>query len=62
MGHVHNSGHQYGCYTNGCLSGSSEYAQNQRFNNAPTQIMLIFFENGSTSLCEMMLTDGFRGD
>ena len=55
MGHVHHSAHEYGCYTNGCLSGSNEYAQNQRYNNEPIQIMLIFFENSSTLLCEMNL-------
>ena len=53
MGHVHHSAHEYGCYTNGCLSGSNEYAQNLRYNNEPVQIMLIFFENSSTLLCEM---------
>ena len=57
MGHVHHSSHEYGCYTNGCLSGSNEYAQNQRYNNEPMQIMLIFFENSSTILCEMNLKE-----
>lgn len=55
MGHLHNSHHQYNCYVNGCLSGSNEYAQNLRYNNSPMQIMMIFFENGSTSLCEINL-------
>ena len=55
IGHLHNSHHQYNCYVNGCLSGSNEYAQNMRFNNEPIQIMLVFFDNGSTSLCEMNL-------
>ena len=57
MGHVHHSAHEYNCYTNGCLSGSNEYAQNQRYNNEPMQIMLIFFENSSTVLCEMNLKE-----
>ena len=57
MGHVHHSAHEYNCYTNGCLSGSNEYAQNQRYNNEPMQIMLIFFENSSTILCEMNLKE-----
>ena len=55
MGHLHNSHHQNNCYVNGCLAGSNEYAQNQRYNNEPIQIMMIFFENGSTNLCEMNL-------
>ena len=54
MGHLHNSHHQYNCYVNGCLSGSNEYAQGLRYNNDPVQIMLVFFEDGSTTLCEMM--------
>ena len=57
MGHVHHSAHEYNCYTNGCLSGSNEYAQNLRYNNEPMQIMLIFFENSSTVLCEMNLKE-----
>lgn len=57
MGHVHHSAHEYNCYTNGCLSGSNEYAQNLRYNNDPMQIMLIFFENSSTILCEMNLKE-----
>ena len=57
MCHVHHSAHEYNCYTNGCLSGSNEYAQNQRYNNEPMQIMLIFFENSSTVLCEMNLKE-----
>lgn len=55
MGHLHNSHHQNNCYVNGCLSGSNEWAQGQRYNNDPLQIMLIFFEDGSTTLCEMNL-------
>ena len=62
MGHLHSPSHQYGCYVNGCLSGSSEYAQTQRYNNPPTQIMMVFFENGSVSLFEMVLLDGYKGD
>ena len=55
MGHLHNSHHQYNCYVNGCLSGSNEWAQGQRYNNDPMQIMLVFYEDGSTTLCEMNL-------
>ena len=55
MGHLHNSHHQNNCYVNGCLAGSNEFAQNQRYNNLPVQIMLVFFDNGSTTLCEMNL-------
>ena len=55
MGHLHNSHHQNNCYVNGCLSGSNEWAQGQRYNNDPMQIMLVFYENGSTTLCEMNL-------
>ena len=55
MGHLHNSHHQNNCYVNGCFSGSSEWAQGQRYNNEPVQIMLVFFEDSSTSLCEMNL-------
>ena len=55
MGHLHNSHHQNNCYVNGCLSGSNEWAQGQRYNNNPVQIMLVFFEDGSTTLCEMNL-------
>lgn len=55
MAHLHNSHHQNNCYVNGCLSGSNEFAQNQRYNNNPVQIMLVFFDNGSTTLCEMNL-------
>ena len=55
MGHLHNSHHHNNCYVNGCLAGSNEFAQNQRYNNEPIQIMMIFFENGSTNLCEMNL-------
>ena len=57
MGHLHNSHHQYNCYVNGCLSGSNEYAQGLRYNNDPVQIMLVFFEDGSTTLCEMNLKE-----
>ena len=55
IGHLHNSHHQNNCYVNGCLAGSNEFAQNQRYNNLPVQIMLVFFDNGSTTLCEMNL-------
>ena len=55
MGHLHNSHHQYNCYVNGCLSGSNEWAQGQRYNNDPIQIMLVFYKDGSTTLCEMNL-------
>ena len=55
MGHLHNSHHQNNCYVNGCLSGSNEWAQGQRYNNDPVQIMLVFFEDSSTTLCEMNL-------
>lgn len=55
IGHLHSSHHQNNCYVNGCLAGSNEFAQNQRYNNLPVQIMLVFFDNGSTSLCEMVL-------
>ena len=54
MGHLHNSHHQYNCYVNGCLSGSNEYAQGLRYNNDPVQIMLVFFDDGSTTLCEII--------
>lgn len=55
IGHLHNSHHQNNCYVNGCLSGSNEWAQGQRYNNDPMQIMLVFYEDGSTTLCEMNL-------
>lgn len=55
MGHLHNSHHQNNCYVNGCLSGSNEWAQGQRYNNDPLQIMLVFYKDGSTTLCEMNL-------
>lgn len=55
MGHLHNSHHQNNCYVNGCLSGSNSWAQGQRYNNDPMQIMLVFFADGSTNLCEMVL-------
>ena len=55
MGHLHNSHHQNNCYVNGCFSGSNEWAQGQRYNNDPLQIMLVFYKDGSTTLCEMNL-------
>ena len=55
MGHFHNFAVKNNVIVNGCLSGADEYANNLRFNNAPSQTLVIHFENGNKALYEIIL-------
>lgn len=54
-GHFHNFSVKNNVVVNGCLSGSDEYANNLRFNDAPSQTLVIHFENDSQALYEIVL-------
>ena len=54
-GHFHNFSVKNNVIVNGCLSGSDEYANNLRFNDAPSQTLVIHFENDSQALYEIVL-------
>lgn len=53
-GHFHNFSVKNNVVINGCLSGSDEYANNLRFNDAPSQTLVIHFENESQALYEIV--------
>lgn len=55
MGHFHNFAVKNNVIVNGCLSGADEYANNLRFNNDPSQTLVIHFENGNKALYEIIL-------
>lgn len=55
MGHFHNFAVRNNVVVNGCLSGSDEYANNLRFNNAPSQVLMIHFRDGNKALYEIIL-------
>lgn len=54
-GHFHNFATRNNVIINGALSGADEYANNLRFNNAPSQTLVIHFENESQALYEIIL-------
>lgn len=55
MGHFHNFAVRNNVVVNGCLSGADEYANNLRFNNAPSQVLAIHFQDGNKALYEIIL-------
>lgn len=54
LGHFHNFAVKNNVVVNGCLSGADEYANNLRFNNKPSQTLIIHFEDGGKCLYEII--------
>lgn len=55
MGHFHNFAVRNNVIVNGCLSGADEYANNLRFNNEPSQVLVIHYPDGNKALYEIIL-------
>ena len=47
IGHFHNPQIFNNVIVNGCLSGVDDYAQDLRFNEAPSQTLLVYDEDGN---------------
>lgn len=55
LGHFHNFTIKNNVIGNGAFSGCDEYANNLRFNNKPSQTLIIHFEEGGKCLYELTL-------
>lgn len=55
LGHFHNFAIKNNVVVNGCLSGADEYANNLRFNNEPSQTLIVHFKTGGKCLYEITL-------
>lgn len=55
LGHFHNFATQNNVIVNGSLSGCDAYANNLRFNNPPSQTLIVHFNTGGKCLYEMTL-------
>lgn len=53
LGHFHNFATQNNVIVNGAMSGCDEYANNLRFNNKPSQTLIIHFNTGGKCLYEI---------
>ena len=54
-GHFHNVRLGDGVTVNGALSGSDDFAQSKRFNNSPSQILKIYFDDNTECLFDINL-------
>lgn len=55
LGHFHNFATQNNVVVNGALSGCDEYSNNLRFNNKPSQTLIIHFNTGGKCLYDIVL-------
>lgn len=55
LGHFHNFQTAYNTVINGCLCGSDTFANQHRYNNAPSQTLVVYYPDGSRALHEIIL-------
>lgn len=55
LGHFHNFQTVYNTVINGCLCGSDTFANRQRYNNDPSQTLVVYYADGSRVLHEIIL-------